>query len=192
MTIGAPDDSFVAFTLLSEVEVPRVGQLLPPDSEAAVLLPCLNFDPPEDHPAEPDFTWAPILLNDFSDVDGDVGTEAGLYGDFSRLLQWQPPIDSSKTRLIAIVEPGPFNRTQVAESSSTPILAQMLVEHGYCAVGIRCKSGSDDEFAEAASYAARLSEISGLTILHVARESRRVRGTSFSISVRELWGPADL
>jgi hypothetical protein len=72
MTIGARDDSFVAFTLLSEAEVPRVRQLLPPDS------------------------------------------------------------------------------------------------------------------------AARLSEISGLTILHVARESRRVRGTSFSISVRELWGPADL
>jgi hypothetical protein len=191
-TIGEPDDSFIAFTLLSGEEAPLVRLHLPQDTEPAVLLPAGNFDPPEDHPAEPEFTWAPILLNDFSDINDDVGTEAGVsHGDFNRLLQWQPTIDSTKTQLIAIIAPGPFRRTKVVESGSIPILGQKLIDYGYSAVGVRCKAGSNEEFADATSYATRLAETSGLTILHVACEGRDISGTPFSLSIRKLWTTAD-
>ena len=103
-------------------------------------------------------------------------------------LGWQPPIDNTKTQLIAIIAPGPsFAKTKVAEIASIPTLGRKLVEHGYSAVGIRCKGGSDEEFSDAVSYATLLSETSGLTILHVAREGREVSGTPFSLSIRELW-----
>jgi hypothetical protein len=187
LTIGKPDDCFVAFSHLQEEEAPVVRQHLARDTELAALLPAGNFDPLEDHPMDPDFTWVPILINDFSDILDDVGTEAGVSdGGFSRLVRWQPPIDNTKTQLIAIVAPGPFNRTKVAESTSIPILGRKLIEYGYGAVGIRCKSGSDEEFADTLSYAAQLSDASGLAILHVAREGRDISGTPFSLSVREL------
>ena len=171
-TVGRPDDSFVAFSFLSKEEAPLARRHLGHDTEPAVLLPAGNFDPPEDHSSEPEFTWAPIVVNDFSEMSDDIGTKAGVEGAFGRLLQWQPPIDRTKTQLIAIVAPGPFSRTKLAESASIPILGEKLIEHGYSAVGIRCKSGSDEEFADTVSYARRLSETSGLAVLHVAREER--------------------
>jgi hypothetical protein len=192
LTLGRADDSFVAFSLLSEEEAPLFRRCLGPDTDFAVLLPALNFDPPEDHTAEPDFAWAPILINDFSDINEDIGTTACVtHGDFDRLLRWQPPVDITKTSLIAIVAPGPFNRTKVAENSSLPILGQKLMERGYGAVGIYCKSGSDEEFVDATSYAACLAETSGLPILHVARNERDIGGTSFSVSVRQIWSTTD-
>lgn len=75
----------------------------------------------------------------------------------------------------------------MAESDSIPILGQKLVDAGYSAVGIRCRAGSDEEFADAASYAARLEETSGLVPLHVAREGRDISATHFKVSIRELW-----
>lgn len=190
--IGRPDDSFVAFPFLDEPEALAIRRSLSRETELAVYLPAENFDPPEDHPLCPEFNWAPILVNDFSDINDDVGTEVGASrGDFTRLLQWQPPIDSIKTQLIAIVSPGPSRRTTVAEITSLPILGRRLREYGYSAVGIRCKSGSDEEFADAACYAEHLSKTTDLALLHVAREGRDIDGTPFSLSVRELWTTAD-
>jgi hypothetical protein len=191
--IGEPDDSFVAFPFLDdEMAAQSIRRNLARNTDLAVYLPAENFDPPEDHPPASEFNWAPILVNDFSDVNDDIGTLAGvLDGHFSRLLQWQPRVDKAKTQLIAIVAPGPWNRTKVLEGNSTPILGQKLVEYGYSAVGIRCKAGSDDEFADALSYAVRLAEASGLTLLHVGREARDIGGTPFSLTVRELRSVAE-
>jgi hypothetical protein len=185
--VGGPDDSFVAFPFLAEMEAQHVRKILARHTDLAVYLPAGNFDPPEDHPADPEFTWSPILVNDFSDVNDDIGTYDGVsHGDFCRLLQWQPHVDNTKTHLIAIVAPGPLHKTTVAESSSLSILGTMLVENGYDAVAIRCKSGSEEEFVDAASYASRLAETSGLVPLHMAREGRDITGTPFRLSIREL------
>lgn len=185
--IGRPDDSFIAFPFLDEPEAPAIRQCLSRKTELAVYLPAQNFDPPEDHPPYPEFNWAPILVNDFSDVNDDIGTVAGVQdGHFNTLVQWQPPVEKDKTQLIAIVAPGPWNRTRVGERDSIPILGRKLVEYGYSAVGIRCKAGSEYEFADAVSYAASLAEDSGLTLLHVAREARDIGGSPFRLSIREL------
>src|SRR5579863_6186295 len=100
-TLGNDADSFMAFSLLDEREAPEFRRCLPHDTDLAVRIPAGNFDPPEDHPADPDFTWAPVLINDFSDINGDVGTVAGISGDFSRLVEWAPRVDKTKTNLIA-------------------------------------------------------------------------------------------
>jgi hypothetical protein len=192
-TIGRQDDSFVAFPyLFDENDAQLVRDHLAPNTELAAYLSHWHFDPPQDHPPGPEFTWSPILVNDFSDVNDDVGTCAGVSeGHFSSLVQWQPQVDNTKTRLIAIVAPGPFGRTLVAESDSLPVLGQKLVDAGYSAVGIHCKAGGDEEFADAASYATRLEEASGLVPLHVAREERDISGTPFRLSIREIWSVAE-
>jgi len=139
--------SFVAVPFLAESDAMLLKQRLPPNVSMAAVLPAENFDPPEDHPIEQEFTWAAVLINDFGGVNDDVGTTDGITrGHLRTLLAWQPRVDRERTSLIAIIAPGPWNRTEVAEPDSLPFLSAALVAAGYDAIAIRCKAGDDSEF----------------------------------------------
>jgi hypothetical protein len=183
---ASADNAFVAFPHAGPNELPTLATLVSESTKVAAILPALNFDPPEDHPSEAEFTWTDLLLNDFGDINDDIGTVAGVSGvHFRRLLKWQPRVDPERTALVAIVEPGPYERTSFLEPASLPILGEALVDSCYNAIAIRSKAGTDAEFHDVASYAENLGNVTGLPILHVSRLPRDIVGTSFTLAALE-------
>jgi hypothetical protein len=119
-----------------------------PGAALGCVTPAMNFDPPEDHPNEPEFEYVDILINDFSDLNDDVGTLHGVRAGshLRQQLEWQPKTNPEVTRSIAIVAPGPCHRTEVKEKGAIGKLSLALTERGYDAIAIRCKAGDDAEF----------------------------------------------
>lgn len=108
------------------------------------------------------------------------------HGHFKTLLDWQPKVDKRVTRLVAIIAPGPWNRTAVEDSNALLTIASALKASGYDAIAIRCKAGDDAEFIEACSYAEDLGTRSQLPIYYVSQTARSVEGTAFSMRVTEI------
>lgn len=185
--IGNENDSFVAFHFLSEGEASAAHLCVPKGALIGTLLPAMNFDPPEDHPGEPEFCYSDVLLNDFSDVNDDVGTIHGVTkGHFATLLDWQPRINPSVTVLVGIVAPGPlWNRTEVKQIDALPRLAKALQQHGYNAIAIRCKAGDDAEFVDCARFAEEMKRSAGLPIFHLSTKARTIANTPFSMTIRD-------
>lgn len=179
-------NAFVAISYLSAEHVSTLRRLIAKSAKVATLLPATNFDPPGDHPSGADFTWIDLLLNDFDDANYDVGTIAGVKSSpFQTQLEWQPRVDPKQTALVAIVEPGPWNRTTVGESGVLPLLAEYLAASRYDAIAIRAKAGDDAEFHDMAGYASELKASSGLPIFHVSRVRRDISGTPFALHVNQ-------
>jgi hypothetical protein len=184
--IGLSGDSFVAFPFLSAVDVPVLKRHVSSGTLVAACLSAFNFDPIEDHPEEPDFLWTSILLEDFSDINDDLGMVAGVRGGhFQTLLSWRPRVDPKQTASIAMVAPGSWNRTIVHEGKAIPALAHALAKRDYDGIAVRCKAGDDREFDSVIQFAEVIRHEVELQVLVVAEKVRSIEATPFSLMVRE-------
>jgi hypothetical protein len=179
-------DKFVAFNFLSVEQAAAIRGRWRSSAGIGCLLPAENFDPPEDHAGETEFEYADILVNDFSDVNDDVGTLYGVRsGHFRCLLDWQPKVNSEVTRLMAIVAPGDWYRTEVKEARAIRELSTALAGRGYDAIALRCKAGDDAEFRLCVDLAAAMHEWTALPIAHLAQSPRDIRNSPFCMTIRQ-------
>ncbi len=191
--IGSIADSFIGFPSLDETDVPKLTPHVPPNALIAALVHAENFDPAEDHPPNPDFGWTSILLDDFRDINDDLGTLSGVTNShFQTQLSWRPRVDPKRTAKVAIVAPGPWNRTTIRESSALPALSRAIAESGYDAVAIACKAADDREFEVVVQYAEEIKREAGLPLLFISRWPRNIERTPFTMMVREARAWSDL
>ena len=182
-------DAFVAFTHLPPELAITLRSRLPSGTALGCVLPAENFDPPGDHPDEPEFQYVDVLLNDFSNVNDDVGTLYGVRsGHFRQLLGWQPTVNPKVTRSLAIVAPGGWRRTDVLEEEAIRELSIALTKRGYDAIALRCKAGDDSEFGRCIDIATAMHQWTSLPIAHLAKEQRNMEGSPFCMTIRQPFG----
>ncbi len=183
--LSANPSCFVAIRNLTMDQAALLQANLPTGVQIAVWQPAENFDRPEDRPVEFEFAYAPIVLGDFSDLNDDLGTVAGVTHGLLPLLEWQPHVDKSRTTLIAVVAPGDaWDRTEVKEPASVPLLAEALKRSGYDAIAIKCKAEDEAEFGAVVTLAEEISRVVNLPMLLVSKV-RRPLGSVFFMGVLE-------
>ena len=166
------DDAFVAFESVRGANSASAAiAALPPGVRLGAILSAWSFDPTDDHPRDPEFTWASILVNDFRDINDDLDTLGGIDGEhFTTLLEWQPRIDPNITALLAWVRPGPSGEVMYRDADAAPKLGASLDAHGYDGVVLSGLHESDEETKIICEFADRL-RAGGSLVLMLARES---------------------
>ena len=121
--------------VLEPSDVEAATRLLRPGATLGGMLSAWNFDPPEDHPEEPEFQYLDAVVYDFHGINDDLDTLEGIRGDhFTRLLEWQPRIDPARTALFALVTPGPQYEVGWRDRGAATRLAATFDAKGYDAV----------------------------------------------------------
>lgn len=133
---GHPDDDVVIIERIGTPELADAARArVRPGVRVGCLLSALNFEPPEDHPDEADFTYVAALVNDFRGINDDLGTLDGVRGEhFTTLLTWQPRIDPAKTALLALITPGPLNEVDWRDHGAAARLAATFDANAYDAI----------------------------------------------------------
>jgi hypothetical protein len=128
-------ESFVAFPYLSLDVAIAIRPRLFPGAGLGCVIPAMNFDPPEDRPNEPEFGYVDILINDFSDLNDDIGTLSGVStgSHLRQQLEWQPKINTEVTHSLAIVAPGPLAQNRGEGKRRNPRTGARS-----CRAGLRC------------------------------------------------------
>ena len=165
------DDAFVAFESVRVRNASGASVDLPPRVLLGAILSAWHFDPTDDHPRDPEFTWASVLVNDFRDINDNLATVGGIDGEhFATLLEWQPRIDPTITALLAWVQPGPLGVIAHHYTAAASKLAVILEAHGYNGVVLSGFHESDEETEVVCAYADGLRANRNL-VLMLARES---------------------
>lgn len=165
------DDALATFETIRVHNSSSASVGLPPRVLLGAILSAWHFDPTVDHPRDPEFTWASVLVNDFRDINDDLDTVSGVDGQhFTTLLEWQPRIDSNITALLAWVRPRQRGEVAHRDPVAAPQLGVALEAHGYSGVILSSLHESDEETEALCAFADGLRHDARL-VLMLARES---------------------
>ncbi len=165
------DDALAAFESVRAHNASSANVGLPPRVMLGAILNAWHFDPTDDHPRDPEFTWASVLVNDFRDINDDLDTLGGIEGEhFTTLLEWQPRIDPNRTALLAWIKPGPLGEVTYRDVDAAPKLGVTLEAHRYNGVVLSGLHESDEEMEALRAFADSL-RANGSLALMLARES---------------------
>ncbi|MGZ3499422.1 MAG: hypothetical protein ACXWNK_09180 [Vulcanimicrobiaceae bacterium] len=172
---GSPDDDLVSIEyVLEPLEVQAAAQRLHPGARLGGVLSAWNFDPPEDHPEEPEFQYLDAVIYDFRGINDDLDTLEGVRGEhFNRLLTWQPRIDPAKTALFAHVTPGPLLEVLWRDRDAAARLAATFDANGYDAVILSGHKHDHAEITILTDFAAEMADAVGRPLI-LATPSRLV------------------
>jgi hypothetical protein len=129
------EGDLLGITEIHLVDVSRVKHDIGEGVFVGCILSVRNLDPPEDHPHGFDFTWCSALIIDFRDMNDELDLVSGVSGEeLDTYVSWQPRVDKARTKLVAWVRPGSWERVEFRERGSATRLASKLAKRGYDAV----------------------------------------------------------